>query len=201
MEYEKRKVSELIPNQNNVRKHNNSQIKEFVKSIEKFDTIRPIVIDENNVILAGHGLCEALKSMGREEADVIVKKGLSENDKKKLLLADNKIFSLGIDDYGVIESILTELGEKSDFDIPGYDSDTLEELYGIKGVEQEVAENGTPVSKALEGMATEGDDKKDDGEVKDAEDPKPSKAVEKAREEAGDRKFVICPNCGERIWL
>jgi len=201
MEYEKRKVLELIPNQNNVRKHNASQIKEFVKSIEKFDTIRPIVIDENNVILAGHGLCEALKAMGREEADVIVKKGLSENDKKKLLLADNKIFSLGIDDYGVIESILTELGEKSDFDIPGYDSDTLEELYGIKGVEQEVAENGTPVSKALEGMATTGDDKKDDAEVKDTEDPKPSKAVEKAREEAGDRKFVICPNCGERIWL
>lgn len=195
MEIQKRKVADLVPNPTNVRRHNSAQIQEFQKSIDKFGVIRPIVVDENNVILAGHGLLEALKEKGIEDADVIVMKGLSEKDKKKLLLADNKIFSLGFDDYTVIESILSELGKDSDFDIPGYDSNTLEELYGIKSVQEEVAVEGSPVEKVLTGIKNEISELNNDAE------PVPSKAVENARAEAEDRKFVICPNCGERIWL
>lgn len=191
MHIEKRKVSDLIPNPINVRKHNQNQIKEFQRSINKFGVIRPIVIDENNVILVGHGLLEALKLNNTEDAEVIVMNGLSEKDKKKLLLADNKIYSLGIDDYSAIESILSDIGKESDFDIPGYDPNVIEELYGIKSVEKEIKE-GTPLERALEVK----DQKEEKPEI-----PVPSKKVEEARAEAEDRKFVICPNCGERIWL
>lgn len=202
MDIVKKNVNDLIPNPNNVRKHTQSQIEEFKKSIKKFGVIRPIVIDENNVILAGHGLLEALKENGVKTADVVIMKGLSENDKKKLLLADNKIYSLGTDNYEAIEAILTELGQDSDFEIPGYNSETLEELYGIKSVEAEVEQNGTPVKNALSDVS---DNKKVEVKSSDSSDnaaePTPSNAFEKAREEAENRKFVICPNCGEKIWL
>lgn len=197
MNIEKRNVIDLIPNSQNVRKHTKNQINEFKKSIDKFGVIRPIVIDENNVILAGHGLFETLKQQGKDEVEVMVINGLSEKDKKKLLLADNKIYSLGIDDYGVIERILSELGQASDFEVPGYDSETLEELYGIRSVEEDIVQSGTPVEKALTEIKSEDKDEK----VQIPEDPKPSKAVEQARAEAEDRKCVICPNCGEKIWL
>ena len=201
MKIEKRKVSDLVPNPQNVRKHNTVQIQEFKKSIDKFGVIRPIVIDEDNMILAGHGLLEALKLSNAKECDVIVMKGLSDTDKKKLLLADNKIYSLGFDDYSVIEEILSELGQASDFEVPGYDSNVLEELYGIKSVEEEVEKSGTPVSKALSDLSTTSSAEMPVEVTEGEEEPVPSKRVEEARKEAENRPSVICPNCGERIWL
>lgn len=200
MKIEQRKVSELVPNPKNIRKHGNIQIREFQKSIDKFGVIRPIVVDENNVILVGHGLLEALKASGKEDADVIVMKGLSENDKKKLLLADNKIYSLGLDDYAAIENILTELGQNSDFEVPGYDAETLEDLYGIKSVQEEVEKEGTPVEKALKDSSSVVS-KDNQLPLPEEKEPTPSKHVEQQREEAEQRNFVMCPNCGEKIWL
>ena len=192
MNTEKRNINQIYPNEHNTRKHSDKQIEELWKSVQKFGAIRPVVIDENGVILAGHGLYEAYKRNGQTEADVLVVNGLSEKDKKKLLLADNKIYSMGIDNYSAIEEILQELGKDSDFEIPGYDADILEEMYGIKSVEGEAQK--VPSLQALTG---------DSGGSEPSEDIIPSKHVEEAREEAvrDAEKFVICPNCGEKIYL
>lgn len=202
MKTEKRNLSELNRNPLNVRKHGKKQIDEFVRSIKQFGVIRPIVIDEENFILCGHGLYEALLQIGIETADCLVMNGLSEKQKKKLLLADNKIYSLGFDDYSAIESILTSM--EGDFDIPGYDSETLNELYGIKSISEEAEESfklhdettvqpsvvpSTPVSHNQDNTAET--------------EYKPPATVAAARQEyeekAEQRKYVICPNCGERI--
>lgn len=197
MELEKRKLSELTPSSVNVRKHTTNQIKEFKKSIDAFDVIRPIVIDENNTILVGHGLFQALTEMGKEYADVLVKKGLTENQKKKLLLADNKIYSLGIDDYTAIESILKELATDSDFEVPGYDSEILEQLYGIKSVEKEV-ESGAISQMTDISEPKSVDDITNPNEI---EIEPPDKLQDQRKSAEEERKFVICPNCGEKIWL
>ena len=198
MELEKRKLSELKENPSNTRKHNQNQINEFKKSIMAFDVIRPIVIDEENMILAGHGLYLALNELGREEADVIVMNGLSDRDKKKLLLSDNKIYSLGIDNYTAIESILKELAVDSDFDVPGYDSEILEDLYGIKSVEKEVEDKEQ--FKVPDGAELEAEGIPPVRDIPETP-PEPSKRLQEQREEAEQRRFVICPNCGEKIWL
>lgn len=192
MNTEKRSVDQIFPNQKNPRRHSNKQIEELWKPVKKFGAIRPVVIDENGTILAGHGLYEAYKRNGQTEVDVLVVNGLSEKDKKKLLLADNKIFSMGMDNYSAIEEILQELGQDADFEIPGYDADILEEMYGIKSVEAE-AEQTRPL-QALTGSGEP---------VRPVEEVTPHKNVEKAREEAvmEAEKFVICPNCGEKIYL
>lgn len=193
MQIEQRKLSELHPNEKNVRIHNQHQIEEFKKSVQSWDVLRPIVIDENGMILVGHGLYMTLLALGKETADVIVKRGLSERDKNKLMLSDNKIYSLGLDNYGAIEEILKSMD--GDFEIPGYDADTLEELYGVKSVEAEIPS----IPSSVEVQPADG--KMD---VEPAKEPaSPTEAVSQARQEAIAQagRYIICPHCGERIDL
>lgn len=98
MKVTRMKLASLKMPEKNVRIHSEKQVKEFVRSLDAFGQIRPIVVDEDNTILAGNGLYAALMAKGETEADVYVMKGLSPNEKKKLMLADNKIYSLGVDD-------------------------------------------------------------------------------------------------------
>lgn len=84
------KLVDLVKPEKNVRIHTEQQLKEFQRSVKMFGQIRPIVVDENNVILAGNGLYETLIAMGKETADVYKYDNLTENQKKKLMIADNK---------------------------------------------------------------------------------------------------------------
>lgn len=90
MNVTRKPLSELRRPERNVRMHTDKQLKEFRRSVEMFGQIRPIVVDEAGVILAGNGLYETLLSMGRTEADCYVVSGLTEAQKKKLMLADGK---------------------------------------------------------------------------------------------------------------
>lgn len=126
MEIVNRNVDELKHVEGNTRLHSKRQLKEYVRSIEMFGQIRPLVIDENNVVLAGNGLLAAMRMMGATTVACHVVTGLSEKQKKKLMLADNKIFQLGEDDTYAFEEALRELS--GDIDIPGYSADILKSL-------------------------------------------------------------------------
>lgn len=127
MKITKVNIDTLKSPERNVRKHNEKQIKELARSIEKFGQIRPVVIDEKNVVYCGNGLVEAAKVAGWKQVEVLKKTGMSEADKKKLMIADNRIYTLGFDDFENINAILEEIG---DFDIPGFDTETLEAMFG-----------------------------------------------------------------------
>ncbi len=117
-------LSNLKPPERNIRIHPEKQIKEIIKSLDKFGQCRDIVIDENNIILAGNGLWEAMKLRGDKKACTVRLIGLSEKEKLKFMLADNKTFSLGVEDLEGINEIVTKLGDE--LDIPGYDEETLQ---------------------------------------------------------------------------
>ena len=85
MKIERIKLSELSPLAKNVRKHGETQIKEFVRSLNQFGQTRAIVIDEDNNILIGNGLYIAMNKRGDIEADCTRVLGLSEKEKKKLV--------------------------------------------------------------------------------------------------------------------
>ena len=121
-----KKLSDLKHPEKNVRIHSEQQIRELKRSLEKFGQTRALVIDENNIILIGNGLYEAMASLGYQEATVYVKAGLSENDKKKLMIADNKTYALGIDNLETLNEFLEEL--QGDLDIPGYDEEILQQM-------------------------------------------------------------------------
>lgn len=196
MQTEKMKISDLVENPNNTRIHPERQIKEFIKSIEMFDVVRPIVVDENNVILIGHGLKKALETMGRTEVDVLKISGLSDVKKKKLLLSDNKIYSLGVDDFEVIDNLIKEM---QDFDIPGYDAENLEMLYGASSLVENYAE-----FKQSEEQIQERIEKQEAAKiaVENSEIPV-STHVQEARQEQSQisEKFVVCPHCGEKVYV
>ena len=125
MNIEIMRIDELKHPEKNVRLHTKRQLQELYRSYQQFGQYRPVVIDENNVILVGNGLVEALREYGVQEVKALRYTNLSESKKKKLMIADNQIYSLGLDNSEVILELLSEI---DDFDIPGYDEDFLREL-------------------------------------------------------------------------
>ena len=81
----------LKPNPRNARTHSKKQIRQIANSILAFGFVVPLVVDENNTILLGHGRHAAAIDLDLDEVPAIVLEGLSETKKRALLLADNKI--------------------------------------------------------------------------------------------------------------
>lgn len=120
------KISELKPYENNARTHSIEQIEAICNSIKEFGFINPVIIDENNMILVGHGRIEAAKVLGIDEAPYRRVTNLTEDQKRAYILADNKLSDLG----GWDEDLLAqELGEiELDMSLFGFDNIELEEM-------------------------------------------------------------------------
>lgn len=84
-------INTIRPYKSNPRVHSDDQIARLVGSIQEFGWTRPIICDETLTILAGHGCYEAAKAMGLDRVPVIIKSGLTKNQKKAYILADNKL--------------------------------------------------------------------------------------------------------------
>lgn len=114
MEIIKMPIGDIKPYPNNPRK-NDDAVAAVVESIKQCGYCAPIVVDEDGVVLAGHTRLKALKKLGRTEAEVCVKAGMTEEQKKKYRLLDNKSGEVASWD---IEKLAAEL-EGLDFD--GFD--------------------------------------------------------------------------------
>lgn len=118
-------VAKLKTPDRNVRIHPEYQIQELAKSLESFGQLRPVVTDEDFVVLVGNGLLEAAQIANLEKVDVCRLEGLSEHQKKKLMLADNKIFELGVTSMQAVKSFIGSLKVYDDLDIPGYEAEIV----------------------------------------------------------------------------
>jgi ParB-like chromosome segregation protein Spo0J len=94
---ERRAVAALVPYAKNVKKHDDAQVAKIVESIQQFGWTQPIVIDENNEIIAGHGRRLAAIKLSITEVPVVVLSGLTDEQKRALRLADNRTNEGGID--------------------------------------------------------------------------------------------------------
>lgn len=195
------KLVDLVKPEKNVRIHTEQQLKEFQRSVKMFGQIRPIVVDENNVILAGNGLYETLIAMGKETADVYKYDNLTENQKKKLMIADNKIFSLGIENLDTLNSFLEDL--QGDLDIPGFDEDILKQMVSeAEDVTEKLSEYGTLDDEEIQSIKESGERKEQQIQKAEAEQatPAPQPIAQPQQEMPEDsedttevKKFVICP--------
>ena len=197
------KLADLVKPEKNVRIHTEQQLREFQRSVKMFGQIRPIVVDENNVILAGNGLYDTLIAMGKETADVYKYDNLTENQKKKLMIADNKIFSLGIENLDTLNSFLEDL--QGDLDIPGFDEDILKQMVSeAEDVTEKLSEYGTLDDEEIQSIKESGERKEQQIQKVEAEQPitQPQQEMSEDSEDTTEvKKFVICPKCGEKIWL
>ncbi|HMT01127.1 MAG TPA: ParB/Srx family N-terminal domain-containing protein, partial [Candidatus Absconditabacterales bacterium] len=87
-------VDQLIPYEFNNKIHPEDQINKIANSIQECGFRSPILIDENNVILAGHGRLLGAKKLGLKEVPVIQFTDLTELQKKKYRILDNKLADL-----------------------------------------------------------------------------------------------------------
>ena len=126
MKIVKKTLAELRPVEQNVRRHSPKQISEYMRSLNMFGQLRPLIVDEFGTIWIGNGMYEAMRNLGWETAECEVKTGLSDAEKKKMMMADNRIYELGMTDTDVFDEILRSL--EGDVDIPGWDADLLETL-------------------------------------------------------------------------
>jgi DNA modification methylase len=91
MKIEYAPVSKLHPYPNNARTHSRRQIRQIAKSIEKFGFCNPVLVDDANQIIAGHGRVEAAKILGIDAVPTCRLSHLSEADKRAYILADNRL--------------------------------------------------------------------------------------------------------------
>lgn len=137
MEITYRKVGELVPYVNNARTHSDEQVAQICASIREYGWTNPVLIDENGMIIAGHGRVMAAQRMKMEQVPCIVLSGLTEAQKKAYVIADNKMaLNAGWDD----EKLKLELEnlKELDFDLEltGFDSDELDQLLSIDDIEE-----------------------------------------------------------------
>ena len=203
------KVADLKAPERNVRIHTDQQLREFEKSIRMFGQIRPIVVDENNEILAGNGLYLTLMRLGIEEARVYKYDDLTSAQKKKLMIADNKIFNLGIENMDTLNEFLSEL--QGDLDIPGYDEDILRQMFAdADELTEQISNYGTLDQSEIDTIReqTRREEERENASPQPVAQPAPAQNTEAQGtapaddpERAETGRFVICPKCGERIWL
>lgn len=203
----KMEISELQHPKKNVRNHSQKQIKEMIRSLDMFGQFRPIVVDENNVILCGNGLVTAMREKGIAEADVLKYDNLTDKQKKKLMIADNQIASLGTDNFEVIEEFIKSLD--GDIDVPGYDEEMLKTLVmDDEELEAEVMSYGKFSEDQIEAVkSNEGIEQKPVAPVNyqtenraDTFSPAPNEEPMNTST-AETQRYVICPHCGEKIYL
>ena len=129
MELQTLEIKDIHPYERNARK-NDKAVDAVAKSIEQCSYVAPIVVDENHVILAGHTRWKALKKLGRTECECIVKDGLTEEQKKKYRLLDNKTNELADWDFDLLAE-----------ELEGLDFGDLQLDWGVSQQEPEVVED------------------------------------------------------------
>jgi ParB family chromosome partitioning protein len=85
------KTAKLVPYAKNARTHSDNQVQQICKSILEFGFNNPVLIDEGNEIIAGHGRVMAAKDLGMEEVPCVRLSHLSDRQRRGYILADNKI--------------------------------------------------------------------------------------------------------------
>lgn len=130
MQYYLADINDLIPYIRNARTHSESQIAQIAASIKEFGFLSPILIAEDNTILAGHGRLAAARKLGLTKVPCVKESHLTETQRRAYIIADNKLsLNAGWDeDILVIE--LSELqGADFDLDILGFDESELASIF------------------------------------------------------------------------
>jgi DNA modification methylase len=87
-------IEQLIPSKANARTHSRKQVRQIAGSITRFGFCNPVLIDDANQIIAGHGRVEAAKLLGLEGVPTLRIAHLSEAEKRAYVLADNRLAEL-----------------------------------------------------------------------------------------------------------
>lgn len=117
-------VDKIVPYIMNSRTHSDTQVDQLASSIREFGFTNPILVDEQNNLIAGHGRLMAAKKLGMTQVPAIFVTGLDDRKRRALVIADNKLaLNAGWDDE-ILKNELSDLA--ADFgDLMGFSEDEL----------------------------------------------------------------------------
>lgn len=174
------RVVELIPYEKNSRVHSGQQIQQLANSIEQWGFTIPILVDENKMVLAGHGRLQAAKSLDIDEVPCIVAEGWTDAQKRAYIIADNKLAENSEWDMSTYYAELKALADTGfDLTFAGFDDDFKVDAF-------------SPVLDPFFGVTTVGDV---DVEKATAKMGQQIDGIKKDRSDSAME--VICPHCME----
>ena len=120
-------VESLVPYALNSRTHSDEQVSQIASSIKEFGFTNPVLIDSENVIIAGHGRLLAARKIGIDEVPCIRLGYLTDTQRRAYIIADNKLaLNAGWDEEALAAEIARLSEEDFDLDMLGFDSDEIE---------------------------------------------------------------------------
>ena len=136
-------VEDLIPYALNSRTHSDAQVAQLAASIREFGFTNPILIDEQNNLIAGHGRLLAARKAKMESVPAVVVTGLDDRRRRALVIADNKLaLNAGWDEEALrveLEDLAGDFGE-----LMGFSEDELVALLGSEATEGLTDEDAVP---------------------------------------------------------
>lgn len=130
-------TTDLIPYVNNARSHSDQQVAQVAASIKEFGFNNPILIDEHNGVIAGHGRLAAAQKLNMNTVPTILLEGLSEAQRKAYVIADNKLTENSRWDFDLLSLEIEQLKDL-DFDVALLGFSEVE-LDGISGEEMDMS--------------------------------------------------------------
>lgn len=172
--------------ENNSRTHSDSQVEAIARSIQQFGFVNPVLIDAKGIVIAGHGRISAAKSIGMQIIPCIRLEHLTDEQRRALTIADNKIpLTAGWD----LEKLTAELHVLASMD---FDMDALgfsdQELDGLLKIDQAIIPHDVFVEHRAEVPQQQAPPTEFKSYDDDDVEPRPLR-----------REPRVCPHCGEPL--
>ncbi|HBP4348256.1 TPA: ParB N-terminal domain-containing protein [Escherichia coli] len=138
-------VGKLLRYAKNSRTHSDEQVEQLVNSIREFGFTNPVLIDEKNELIAGHGRLAAAEILEMDKVPAIRLSNLSEKQKKAYRIADNKLaLNAGWDMQLLAEEVKELMDDDFDIDLLGFNDAELDEMLSDEHPQEE-DDNSSPV--------------------------------------------------------
>ena len=138
-------VGKLLRYAKNSRTHSDEQVEQLVNSIREFGFTNPVLIDEKNELIAGHGRLAAAEILEMDKVPAIRLSNLSEEQKKAYRIADNKLaLNAGWDMQLLAEEVKELMDDDFDIDLLGFNDAELDEMLSDEQPQEE-DDNSSPV--------------------------------------------------------
>jgi DNA modification methylase len=140
-------IADLAPFPNHARRHSATQIRALARSIDALNYNVPIIIDEQNRILAGHACVEAVKRLGCDTIPAVRISDLTEAQKRAFVLAHNRLAESATWDEALLAEnlqILDALDLDFTLEVTGFETTEIDRLLGFEIIGETVAEEALP---------------------------------------------------------
>ncbi|MFN7332797.1 MAG: ParB/Srx family N-terminal domain-containing protein, partial [bacterium] len=129
-----RAIASLRPHAGNARVHSAAQLAQIMASMQAFGFTNPLLVDEDGVLIAGHGRLAAAEALGIAKVPVIVLKHLAPAQKEALRLADNRIAENATWDQALLRDALASVqAAEIDLTALGFSADELAGILAAAG--------------------------------------------------------------------